>query len=128
MPSGILEECKVSQSGKGYRVKIGGQYYGASLKSQLNQHVGKTIDFQEENGFVGSWGIVTSALPTTMNAGSAPRPASASVGGDKGDRFYMPFVSNTVAHCIAAGLIKTPGDLNQWARAARDAAIALDAL
>ena len=45
-----------------------------------------------------------------------------------GDRFYLPFVSNTVAHCIAAGLIKTPSDVSPWANAAYDAAQALDAL
>jgi len=38
----------------------------------------------------------------------------------------MPFVSNTVAHAIAAGLIQTPQQIEQWAMAARVAAQKLE--
>lgn len=39
-----------------------------------------------------------------------------------GDKWWMPFVSNTVAHAIQAGLIKGPGEISTWARAARNVA------
>src|SRR5678815_1067936 len=35
------------------------------------------------------------------------------------DRFWLPFISNTVAHAIAAGLVKEPYQLKQWAAAAK---------
>jgi hypothetical protein len=40
----------------------------------------------------------------------------------------MPFVSNVVAHAIQVGTIKTPEEISKWAKAAYDAAQALDAL
>lgn len=44
----------------------------------------------------------------------------------KSDRFYMPFVSNTIAHAIQAGLIKTPKDIGMWAFKAKKTAILLE--
>ena len=48
-------------------------------------------------------------------------------GAGGGDRFWLPFVSNTVAHAIAAGKIEGPADIQAWAAAAKAAALALDA-
>ncbi len=45
-----------------------------------------------------------------------------------GDRWYMPFVSNTVAHAIAAGYIKEPIDIGAWAEGAKMAATVLDTM
>jgi hypothetical protein len=39
--------------------------------------------------------------------------------------WWMPFVSNTVAHAIQAGFITEPGMVLDWARAAKEAALAL---
>jgi hypothetical protein len=43
------------------------------------------------------------------------------------DRFWLPFVSNTVAHALTAGFITEPGMIKQWAAAAKQAAVELDA-
>ena len=40
--------------------------------------------------------------------------------------WWMPFASNTVAHAIAAGLIKEPQDIRAWLIAAKTAATAHD--
>ncbi len=42
------------------------------------------------------------------------------------DRWYMPFVSNTVAHALSSGLIKEPYQVKQWAAAAKQTAMELD--
>ena len=71
------------------------------------------------------WGDTTVHVVDSIQA---VQNAPQSIRKPNGDRWYMPFVSNTVAHAIAAGCIKDFGELNQWAKAAHDAAIALDAL
>ena len=122
---GKVESVTQSKSGKTWRVKIGDKFYGANFDSKLDGAVGKAIDFKFDEGDFGpwiqSWGYATTAVASNpAQVGTAPHA--------NGDRFYMPFVSNTVAHAIAAGLIKNPADLNLWARAAHDVAVALDAL
>ena len=42
------------------------------------------------------------------------------------DRWYMPFISNTVAHAITAGLVKDSPSLAQWATAAYRAAMQIE--
>lgn len=42
------------------------------------------------------------------------------------DRWYMPFVSNTVAHAISMGLLNDPEMIGIWAKAAKQAAEELD--
>ncbi len=42
------------------------------------------------------------------------------------DRFWLPFVSNTVAHALSSGLIKEPYQVKTWAAAAKQAALELD--
>jgi hypothetical protein len=59
------------------------------------------------------------APPPPGAGGSAPpRPAEAAP-------WWMPFVSNTVAHAIQAGFITDPAMVLDWARAAKEAALAL---
>lgn len=65
---------------------------------------------------------VESQKDITPSGGNGAAP-----GGGGGDRFYMPFVSNVVAHAIAAGRIEGPADIQAWAQAAKAAAVALDA-
>lgn len=133
---GLVESVAPSKSGKAFRVKLSGSFYNAFLDSGLDKVVGKSIDCQitPDKGFglgIGQWSLAEGQPPT--------KPSTASPAGFKQmsgtltvaipqDRFYMPFVSNVVAHAIAAGQIKTPADLNQWAKAAYEAAQALDAL
>jgi len=40
----------------------------------------------------------------------------------------MPFVSNTVNGALRGGQITKPSEISQWAKAAHDAAAALEAL
>lgn len=64
---------------------------------------------------------VVKALPGASQGSVAP----ANGGHSNSDRWYMPFVSNTVAHAIAAGKIAEPDDIKMWAAAAKEAAEAL---
>ena len=126
---GVVESVSRSSSGKSWRVKVSGKEYGASLDSKLDQHVGKFIDFDWDDGKFGpwikSWGsVIETPAESAARILGAPMPAPKA----NGDRFYMPFVSNVVAHAIAAGQITTPQQISPWAKAAHDAAVALDML
>lgn len=76
---------------------------------------GQTYDVKTEDQ---TWGETTVQVVTAINAAAAP----ASGNGHGSERWYMPFVSNTVAHAIAAGRIEGPQDIKQWAAAAKQAA------
>ena len=140
---GRVDSITKSKSGKAWRVNISGTFYGANFDSRITDALGKVIDFDYDDGKFGlwlkTWGPVTmvptQAVPlvpgnitSAQQQAAIPIPQFTVPNKVNGDRFYMPFVSNTVAHAILAGLIKTPADLNQWAKAAHDTAIALDAL
>ena len=62
---------------------------------------------------------------TGIGPDDAPR-SSGGNGDPPPDRWYMPFVSNTVAHAIEAELITKPADIEVWARAAKQAAQDID--
>lgn len=56
----------------------------------------------------------------TGNAGNASQSRSDGASqAAPSDALYLPFISNTVAHAIQAGLIKQPLDLTGWVLAAR---------
>ena len=58
---------------------------------------------------------------------SAPAAAAPRYAGEPGDNitpWFMPFVSNTVAHAIEKGLITTPLGINEWALKAAQVAVA----
>ncbi len=121
----IVDEVTLSKSGKSYLAKIGGQGYFCKLDSKIDKAVGQAIDFsvdpQNYQGktinWVRDWDFDRNPpAPPKEAAVASPRPSSGLLSG--GDRFYMPFVSNTVAHAIAAGLIKEPTQIGPWARAA----------
>ena len=131
---GTVTAVNHSKSGKAFRVTLNGKVYNAFLDSKLDTAVGKVIDCQitPDKGFgegIGQWAYSTApAQPGPSNSPVGVENRATVTPGPAGDRFYLPFVSNTVAHCIAAGLIKTPSDVSPWAKAAYDAAQALDAL
>ena len=108
---GVIDKCDLSKTKKSYRVKIGDSWYGASKDSGIDALVGKTIEARVEETDFGPW-----LDDIKQVSGGAP----AATGGTSGsvDRFYMPFISNTVAHAIQAGLIKVPTDVKAWARQA----------
>jgi hypothetical protein len=135
---GLVDSVNLSKSGKSYQVQIGGQGYFAKLDSKLDQALGKTIDFSvdpsEYKGKVVNWvkewdidralTLPTPSAPTPTPAPMpAPMPAAYAL---PRDRWYMPFISNTVAHAITAGLVKDSPSLAQWATAAYRAAMQIE--
>jgi hypothetical protein len=150
----MVEECTKTKSGKGLRVKLSGTWYNAFLDSGLDQQVGRLIEAEIRThdkygaGVVG-WKPVSGVTPVT----SAPPPQAAAplpsvsapplpaAGGappafdpdepvyakpsDNVAPWWMPFVSNTVAHAIEKGLIGTPEAINQWALKAAQVAVAI---
>ena len=124
---GIVTEAKLSKSGKSYIVQIGGQGYFAKLDSKLDQAVGKPIDFsvdpQNYQGktinWVRDWDFEREQAVQVGSAIPAQPPASSVTKQQSNDRWWAAFCSNTVAHAIAAGLIKEPSQIGAWVRAAK---------
>ena len=127
---GIVNTVTLSKSGKSYQVQIAGQGYFAKLDSKLDKAVGQAIDFSvdpsEYKGKVVNW--VTDwdfdrgppapvPIPANPPLIKVPFPS---------DHWYMPFISNTVAHAITAGLVKDSPSLAQWATAAYRAAMQIE--
>jgi hypothetical protein len=120
---GTVQSCDKSKSGKSWRVKIDGKYYGAKFDSHLETAIGKAVDFNYKTTDFGEW---IESWAYTQAPASAP--ANTAVKPSNGDRWWLPFVSNQVAHAIAAGRIQTPADMNAWAKAAKECVLATDIL
>ena len=131
---GTVTEVKPSTSGKSYAATIGGARYSAKLDSRLEQAVGKPIDFtidsSEYKGKVINWVATWDYDRGTASVGPPQAPASIPaqtvLRSNPPDRWYMPFISNTVAHAIQAGLVKDSPSLSQWASAAYRAAMQIE--
>lgn len=105
-----------------------GRYYGFEAKKwpTASWEKGVTYDVEvksrEYNGKT-YWDITErhgkASAPAASSGGSAPPPFV--------DRFWLPFVSNTVAHAISSGAITDPLQVSIWAKAAKAAAVELDA-
>jgi hypothetical protein len=97
-------------------VKVGDRYYSYDPK-KFTFAKGGTYDIEyKEDDYNGKTYYFIEKAKEVGTANSAA-----------GDRWWMPFVSNTVAHAIAAGKIEEPLDLKAWALAAKTAATELDA-
>lgn len=108
---GKIDSVEKSKSGKSWRVKVGGKYYGAKFDSHLEKEVGKTIDFNVESGEYGDW-IVSWAH--TQSA------APANGGDHEGlSDTEMRFISNVVGQAILAKTVSDPLQISLWAKAAR---------
>lgn len=69
------------------------------------------------------------ALAERQTGANSPQGASTGqTSGAYADRWWLPFVSNQVAHAIAAGKIQNPNDMNTWAKAAKECIQATDIL
>lgn len=122
-----VEVVTKSKSGKALRVKFAGNdtWYGARLDAKLEGAKGKMIEAEvyedEQYGWqIEKWAFAEGGSPSSgttrpTNGASAPT-------GNGSDRWYMAFVSNTVAHAISAGKIEGPDDIKAWAAAAKEAA------
>jgi hypothetical protein len=126
----ILNIESVERGPKSFKVHAGGKTYYAAFKVQgVEQLAGKQVDaVVTDNTFNGrsfSWidaFQVTGSAPTPT--AKAPEPYAA--GRVSLDRWYMAFVSNTVAHAIQSGYIQSPDDIAKWAKAAKNAAESLE--
>lgn len=112
-----VTEVKPTKSGKSVVVKAGGKDYFA--KPDMGLAAGMTIEAETEDSEYNGKTLVWIKAYKKTN-GSAP----ATSGG--GNLPYMPFVSNTVAHAIAAGCIKNPSEVGAWAKAAIEAVRDID--
>ncbi len=135
-----IESVKLSKSGKSYWV-VSSTGEGYSSKALgIEQTAGKTIDAvtnvfkignDDVNGIQSFTVVAGSPTGYAPPVGGHAPPISMPVAGPSAmmggaaaqynDRFWLPFVSNQVAHAIAAGLIKEPGDMDRWAKAAYSA-------
>ena len=131
----LLRISNIERKEKSYKVSTDFGTYYASLKSTgIEQCVGKQIDAETSkssdgrinflNGFSVVDGVKSAPEVVVGPFGSSPVAGPMMVASN--DRFWAPFVSNTVAHCIQAGLIKTVSDLRNWAAAAYETAQRLD--
>ena len=118
---GRVKSCEKSKSGKSWRVNIDGTYYGAAFDTHLETAIGKQINFTHKTTDFGPW-IESWAFDQSTASATEPAPAR------NGDRWWLPFVSNQVAHAIAAGKITDPADMGKWAKAAKETIQAIDAL
>jgi len=103
-------------SGKSYRVQLGEEWYGAKLDSGIEAAEGKEIEAEIETTdkfgkWIKKWSVVAGSSKPAGGNGSQPFAP-----------WFMPFVSNTVAHAIAAGKITGPAEIQAWASAAKAAA------
>lgn len=115
---GVIDKCDMSKTGKSYRVKVGNAWYGAKKDTGVNSLVGKSVTFDVESSEqFGTWMVNVEKA----NGHSLPSNTPAATAGMSAP-WFMPFVSNTVAHAIAAGKITGPGEIKMWAAAAKQAA------
>lgn len=116
-----IDSVKKSPSGKSLLIKSGETTYFAKVDSGLIS--GMTIEAEtKESEYQGKTNIW---IERWKEVASAPQSSGAT--GQASDVMrFMPFVSNTVAHAIGAGLIKEPADVTMWAHAAMTAANELE--
>jgi hypothetical protein len=95
-----------------------GKYYGF-IWADFQFDVGQTYDLNTEDK------VINGKTYTSILSVNKVAPAAAANGVSR-DRWWMPFVSNTVAHAIAAGQIATPENIKLWAAAAKQAALEIE--
>ena len=134
MQVGKVTEAK---SGRSLRVQLGSQWYGAYKDSGLKENmvIDPVIETLEKGGPWIVRYVQKDAAPQVETPGArlvASQPAAAAPyaepkkgNGENIAPWYMPFVSNTVAHAITQGLCKTPVEINQWALKAAQVAVAV---
>ena len=125
---GRVDSVTKSQSGKSWRVKIGPKFYGANFDSKIDAALGRQIDFDADDGKFGPWVKTWGYINETAEAPTANVPITREPVQQVRivDRWWAPFVSNCVAHAIAAGTIKDIVQLRAWAVAAKHAIVAAE--
>jgi len=120
-----VDNVELSKSGKSWRVSLSGKWYGAYKDSGILDALQKSIyvitgTLEKGGPWIMKWKVADQT--TALAAPPTPPVARNGVGSAP---WWMPFVSNTVAHAIQAGAIKEPAHIGKWAKAAADTAIAL---
>ena len=142
MSTVMLEEVSMAKSGKSLRVRLGGSMYGAYLDSGLNNPalkgsfiVAEIVTLEKGGPWIKAW--KPSVVPTHAPSGAPyippqQNPANAAMPQTTRERepeyakpaapgnvapYWLQFASNTIAHAIAAGLIKSANDVGTWVRA-----------
>ena len=128
-----ISNVQEAKSGRSLRVLIGNSWYGAYKDSGLK--AGMVIEpelgtLDKGGPWVLKWKLAEgTTVPSPQNTPPDPQNAPQRTGSSMmAAPYWMPYVSNVTAHAIQAGLIKTPQDIGQWAKAAAETAIALEAL
>jgi len=120
-----VDEVLPSKSGKAWRVRTGQTWYNAFMDSGIEACVGKLIEAEIKTSEKFGAGIQKYKVvgETTQSQGQKPTQAvqNAPRGTNDGEMRWLPMASNTVAHAIAAGLIKDPTDIKVWVLATRQA-------
>lgn len=118
-----IDKVGPSKSGKALRVKCGSDWYGAKKDSGVQE--GMTIEAEIEDGDFGKWIGKYRQITNgngAPNAAQQPSTSSSSGSGAVGAApVWANFVSNQVAHAIAAGRIEDPDQIKIWAAAAKSA-------
>lgn len=102
------------------RIKSGEEWYSYD-SGKLSLAKGKTYEVQTESTEKDGKTYYTITAAKEQASGG-----NGAAGG--GDRWWMPFVSNTVAHAIQAGFITEPLMIKTWAAAAKQAALEIEQL
>ena len=128
------------------RVLLGNKWYGAYLDSGLEKGmiIEPVIETSEKAGpWIVKWTPAEGhTLPESASAepedernppaegeSATPQPARERQASNMiAPPYWLPFVSNTIAHAITAGHIREPGQIGAWAKAAAETAIALETL
>jgi hypothetical protein len=129
---GVIQSVEYSKKGAP-KFKINGAWYYAGRCKVEGLHVGAEIEFEsklfgDQNNLnsLEWWKPARGGQPSQSggNASNAPQSRSngaAQASAPNPDVLILPFISNTIAHAIQAGLIKQPQDLTGWVLCARAA-------
>lgn len=126
---GVIQAVEYSKKGAP-KFKINNSWYYAGRCKVEGLHVGAEIEFEsnlfgEQNNLNGlQWWKPARGGGQSAPAGNpAQRPSNGATAPScaPADALYLPFISNTVAHAIQAGLIKAPADVTAWVLGAKAA-------
>lgn len=126
---GVIQAIEYSKKGAP-KFKVNNSWYYAGRCKVDTLHVGAEIEFEsktfgEQNNLNGlEWWKPALSGQSAPAANTAQRPSngvSGAVSAPSPEALYLPFISNTVAHAIQAGLIKFPAELTAWVLGAKAA-------
>ena len=124
-----VESVRLAKSGKSYTVHTttGDEYLAQISRCKgIEQAAGRQIEAITSTWTAPDGKVLATIEGFTFVIQPLPQIIMKSEPGRASDRWWLNFVSNTVAHAIQAGLIKELNQLQHWARAAKVAALRVD--